>query len=193
MRLLHLQILLIINVVVLTGRVAGQDKESLNELLKLDSKSDTFQLKKQPETEIGLGNSFFMPSFNSHLFGVYLLPKVNFQALKVLKFDQNRISGNVTYGYMTLWNYNPFRYSPIGNMGYFGLYGTSIRQVNDKLYLGTSMLIPDKTGTITGPFNGNSFNSSIFVGYKFSEKFSIKAGMNIHRYDSPWMNGGYVP
>lgn len=192
MRLLRLQILLFFIFVVLTGKVAAQDKESLKELLKLDSKSDTFQLKQYPEAGIKLGTSF-MPNLNGYRFDNYLLPQLNFQASKTWEFDQNTVSGNVSNRYMTLWNYNSMPYGLIGNTGYFGLYGTSIHQVNDKLYLGTSMFIPDKIRTMTEPFNGNSINSSIYVGYKFSEKFSIKVGMNIHRNENSWMNGGYVP
>lgn len=198
MRLLLLQIILFFIIVVQAGRVSAQDKEALKDLLKLDAKSDTIQLKPSVETGIGLGTPF-MHNLYGFGFDNYLLPQLNLHSSKDWKFDQNTISGNVTYRYMTLWSYNPLLYGLPGNAGYFGLYGNAIHQVNDKFYLGTSMFIPDKIGTMKGLFNVNSINSSIYVGYKFSEKFSIKAGINIHRYGDPWnldhslMNGGSVP
>jgi hypothetical protein len=192
MRLLQYKILLFFIIVAHSGKVAAQDKESLKQLLKLDDKTDTFQLKPSLETGDGLGISF-MHNLKGYGFDNYLLPQLILNSSKAWKFDQNVVSGNVTYRYMTLWDFNPIFYGLPGNAGYSGLYGTAVHQVNDKLSLGTSMFIPDKIRTIMGPYNGSYINSSIYVGYKFSEKFSIKAGMNIRRYENPWMNGGYVP
>jgi hypothetical protein len=192
MRLLQFHILLFCIIVAQAGKAAAQDKESLKQLLKLDDKTDTFQLKPSPEKGFGLGTPL-MYNLNGYGFDNYHLPQLNLQSSKAWKFDQNTLPGSVNYGYMTVWNYNPLFYGLPGNAVYFGLYGTAIRQVNDKLSIGTSMFMPDKARMMTGPFNGNTINSSIYVGYKLSDKFSIKAGMNIRHYGDPWMNGGYVP
>jgi hypothetical protein len=192
MRFLQIKIFLFLIIFGQAGKAVAQDRESLKQLLKLDAIADSSQIKPSPETGIKLGYPLRF-NLNGYGFDNYLIPQLNLQSSAEWKFDKNTFTGNVSYQYMTLWNYNPILYGLPGNTGHFGLYGTAVRQVNDKLYMGTSMFIPDKIRMLTGPFNGNSFNSSIFVGYKFSDKFSIKAGMNIRRYENPWMNGGYVP
>ena len=65
-------------------------------------------------------------------------------------------------------------------------YGIRTYRVNDKLYPGTAG-ISDKNYNVylqkSGYLRQTNYGSSLFVGYKFSEKFSISASFTIHPND----------
>jgi hypothetical protein len=199
MRILRLLTLLYFIIVTNTGIVNAQDKERLKDLLKLNAKSDTFQLQTHSEKGNEVGSSYI-----SGLKGGYdnlISPYLNFKPSRAWKFDLNAIPGLNNYQHI-FWSNNPMLYGLPVNGNYFGLYGTAIHKVNDKLYIGTMTLInrtPDNMRMMKGYYNGGNINSSVFVGYKFSDKFSISAGFNLRRYDNPWkmgsssFNEGYTP
>lgn len=181
------------------GIVNAQDKERLKELLKLEAKSDTFQLQTHSKEGNVVGASFISGQNGGYVYDNSISPQLNFKPSQAWKFDVNAIQGLNNYQNI-FWYNNSMLYGLPGNVDYFGLYGTAIHKVNDKLYLGTMTLIDRTPETMQMIYyNGGNINSSVFVGYKFSDKFSISAGFNIRRYDNPWkmgpslLNGGYIP
>jgi hypothetical protein len=84
---------------------------------------------------------------------------------------------------------------------YEGEYAARTYQVNNKLFIGTSgysFRSFDEHSKNTGMVRQTNFNSSLFVGYKFSDKFSISAGFSIRSNRDPLSgkqgpNGGMFP
>jgi len=71
---------------------------------------------------------------------------------------------------------------------YLGEYGARTYQVNTKLYVGTlgySERSFNDYEQKSGFYRQTNFSSSVFIGYKFSEKFSISAGFTIQRNGDP--------
>lgn len=85
---------------------------------------------------------------------------------------------------------------------YEGIYGMRTYQLSDKFYAGTAGY-SDKSfneySLKSGFYRQTNYSSSLFVGYKFSEKFSISAGFTIQRNGDPlnrnpvMQNGGMFP
>ena len=85
---------------------------------------------------------------------------------------------------------------------YQGEYGVRTYQVNNKLIFGTvgySGRSFNNYEQKSGILRQTNYSSSLFVGYKFSEKFSISAGFTIQRNGDPlnrnqgMQNGGMFP
>ncbi len=71
---------------------------------------------------------------------------------------------------------------------YQGSYGIRTYQVNRNLYLGTAGFSDRNFNTWQQKqacFNQTNYSSSLFVGYKFSDKFSISAGFTIRHNGDP--------
>ena len=78
---------------------------------------------------------------------------------------------------------------------YEGEYAARTYQVNKKLFIGTSgysLRSYDEYSKNAGMYRQTNFNSSLFVGYKFSDKFSISAGFTIRSNGDP-LNGKQGP
>ena len=113
-----------------------------------------------------------MPSFQETV-----LHGLNFKPLKGWKIQ---IGTPLNIGY------TPYS---LGLQSFQGFYNTQTYQVSDKLSIGTVGF--HKNGFNT--YNQNAvlcpqtnYSNSLFVGYKFSEKFSISAGVTIQRYGNPF-------
>ena len=186
---MRILILLFLVVITQTRGVIAQDKESLKKLLNLSEQVDTVPVIQHNESGIGIGTSFESNLKGGYAFDNYVSPHFNFQTSKSWKFDVNTIMGTVNYHNMTLWNNNhPFN-GLTGSNNYFGLYGHGTYKVNEKLYLGSMVYIdktPDKYNLMTGNPNGTNYNGSVFVGYKFSDKVSIRAGVSVQHIENPW-------
>jgi hypothetical protein len=109
-------------------------------------------------------------------FGYPRVPKLNFQA-------QNRwkINWEPTFGIGTMGGFS-------GLKNYQGYYGSRTYKATDKIYIGTSAFSDRNIPGISsnrGSFSQTNYSSSMFVGYKFSDKFSISAGFTIQSYDDP--------
>jgi hypothetical protein len=193
---MRLLILILITIVVQTVSAAAQDKELLKQLLNLSEKVDSVPVKPHHETGIEVGTSFTSNLKGGYGFDNYVSPHFSFQTSKSWKFDINTILGTVNYHNMTFWNYNHLFRGLTGNNNYFGLIGQGTYKVNDKLYLGSMVYIDkslDKFNLMTGNPNGTNYSGSVFVGYKFSDKVSIQAGVSVQRYDNPWdINNSWI-
>ena len=72
---------------------------------------------------------------------------------------------------------------------FYGYYGSKTYQVNNKLFMGTAAFSDRKFNGYAptpGWSNQTNYGSSLFVGYKFSEKFSIHASFTIQHNGDPW-------
>ena len=85
---------------------------------------------------------------------------------------------------------------------YQGTYGIRTYQVNNKLSVGTAGYSDrsfNEYSLKSGIYRQTNYSSSLFVGYKFSEKFNISAGFTIQRNGDPMyrnqgmQNGGMFP
>ena len=92
-------------------------------------------------------------------------------------------------------NYNPLVVNTKGFFklngwdGFYGYYGSKTYQVNNKFFMGTAAF-SDRNfngyAPTPGWSNQTNYGSSLFVGYKFSDKFSIHASFTIQRNGDPW-------
>lgn len=84
------------------------------------------------------------------------------------------INNGITLSGLSIWGMYPESY------------GVRTYRVNDQLYLGTAG-ISDKNYNAylqkSGYLRQTNYGSSLFVGYKFTEKFSISASFTIHPND----------
>lgn len=163
----------------------AQEADSLGHSATYKSKVNPEILGLQPEkgfmVEPVITNDF-RNSFNSYSFA---LPLMNFNFQK---------GWEVQTGIGSMLN-TPFRINSDGFFrlngwdSYMGFYGSRTYQVNDKLFFGTSSF-SDKSFNGYAPksvfSNQTNYGSSLFVGYKFSEKFSIHAGFSIQGYNDKW-------
>jgi len=199
---MRLFILLCLIIVAQTRIVAAQDKESLKKLLNLSDQVDSMPVMPHKETGVEAGTSFISNLKGGYGFDNYVSPHISLQNSKSWKFDINSVLGTVNYHNMTMWDYNHLSHSLTGSNNYFGLYGHGTYKVNDKLYFGSMVYLdksPDKFSLMYGGSNGTNYSGSVFVGYKVSDKVSIKAGVSIQRIENQWNmsnswnSGGVLP
>jgi len=85
---------------------------------------------------------------------------------------------------------------------YQGTYGIRTYQLNNNLFVGTAGYTGKSINVYShqpGIYPQTNYSSSLFVGYKFSDKFSISAGFTIQRNGDPlnrnqgMQNGGMFP
>lgn len=126
---------------------------------------------------------------------------------------------NIDFNLMTGWktetvnSMNPiscfgFAINPIGFYRqsvwdiYQGIYGVRTYQLNNKLYVGTAGYSEksfNEYSRKSGLYPQTNYSSSLFFGYKISEKLSISAGFTIQRNGDPlnrnlgMPNGGMFP
>jgi hypothetical protein len=131
-----------------------------------------------------------------------VLTNINFGSLKGWKMNTMPLSGSGSI------NPFPFSINPIAVYGlsqwniYQGYYGIQTYRVNDKLFIGTAGFSDRNFNAYlqkSGYLRQTNYSSSLFVGYKFSEKFSISAGFTIQSNGDQWdrnlqmQNGGIFP
>jgi len=137
-------------------------------------------------------SEFQMPALTIMNFGspagwkIESLSFLGFGSIHWFPFLTNRIALNG----QSAWEMYPYSY------------GVRTYRVNDKLYLGTAGISDKNYNTYlqkSGYLRQTNYGSSLFVGYKFSEKFSISAGFTIHPNGDPlnrnqqMLNGGILP
>ena len=114
-----------------------------------------------------------------------VLPTMNFKPIIGWKVDFG--TGFVTGNPMAINTKGFFRLNGWSN--YYGYYASKSYQVNNKLFVGTSAF-SDRNFNAYAPTPGwsnqTNYGSSLFVGYKFSEKFSIHASFTIQQNGDPW-------
>jgi hypothetical protein len=159
------------------GLITAQERDTLVERI---ANSEKFKVFQESHDQLMVPGAVAMPllfqDFSGLDFGYPRVPKLNFQA-------QNRwkINWEPTFGIGTMGGFSGWKDSQ-------GYYGSRTYKATDKLYIGTSTF-SDRTilgnPSNRGIFSQTNYSSSMFVGYKFSDKFSISAGFTIQSYDDP--------
>lgn len=197
-------VIFIIVIVSFQGQIFAQERNTLVEKMPASGKSRAFPefAGKQippdsasiPVLHQNLKNSFDLQS--------HALSNMNFNMMNGWKTETGTL--------MSLKSINgfPFMINPLSLYGgsvwdiYQGTYGIRTYQLNNKLSVGTagySYRSFNAYALKSGIYPPTNYRSSLFVGYKFSEKFSISAGFTIQRNGDPFninqgiQNGGMLP
>ena len=168
----------LIFILCLPDQILSQEKDSLIGNIVYD-KSIMPQDISGIEMPIGFDRKSIIFSDFNHMpsFQETVLHGLNFKPLKGWKIQ---IGTPLNIGY------TPYS---LGLQSFQGFYNTQTYQVSDKLSIGTVGFHKNGFNTYNqnSAFYRQNYNSSsLFVGYKFSEKFSISAGVTIQRYGNPF-------
>ena len=163
------------------GKVSAQERDTLVEKMITPDKSIT--LPEHAGMQMSPGSKsvpLSMPDFERNP----TLPVMNFNPNNGWKIETGTLLGLRSMNDLPLLN------SPAGFFGrsvwdvYLGKYGIRTYQLNNKLFAGTAGY-SDKSfneySLKSGIYRQTNYSSSLFVGYKFSDKFSISAGFTIKR------------
>jgi len=165
-------------------QVSGQERDTLTEISVQERNSllpyrGAVEMPQELSLDFRSGAGFQYPD----------LTTMNFNSLKGWKIDGLPWNG---IGSMGRW---PFYSNPMGLYGwslrdsYQGSYGLRTYQVNNKFYIGTAGFSDKNFDSYlqkSGYLRQSNYGSSLFFGYKFSEKFSISAGFTIQKNGDPW-------
>ncbi len=125
---------------------------------------------------------------------LYVAPQLWYMPNRKWEFNISPYIGRSTYNDMPIW-INPYQaiYAN-GSATELGLYAQGLYNINEKLYVGSSvygqMLIFDNTFDSRNMPDFKSIGSSAFVGYKFSENFRVEAEVGVNR--TPNSNFNYI-
>lgn len=168
-------VIFFIGVMYLSGKISAQERDSLVEITVGDQPrivSEHHGIQLHPG--LGIRPSLYQ-NFSGYDFPDHTLPTINFH------YDKG-------------WHINGETYLGIG-LGpgfqgwnnYQGFYETGTYKATDKIYIGTAFSDRNFDGNSSNNrfYPQTNYSSSLFVGYKFSEKFSISAGFTIQQYNDP--------
>lgn len=184
------------------GQILAQERDTLDEKIPATGKSRAFPefagMQMPPD-------SVSIPVLHPDLKGGFevqkpALPNLNFNLTKGWKtetlFD---LRGPGVFPFMN----NPLRLYGGSILDFYqGTYGMRTYQLNNRLSVGTAGYSEKSFNAYSrqsGIYRQTNYSSSLFVGYKFSEKFSISAGFTIQRNGDPMnrnqgiQNGGMFP
>lgn len=180
--------------------ISAQEKNnSIRERLLNDS-SDSVILHPKYEHSLEVGTSFMSDLKGGYGIEKYISPGFSYFPSTALRLDFKATLGSVNLHKMSLYDYYYSTWRMSGINHYFGVGSQATYQVNNKLYM-SSAAFAEKMPLMnpsTLPNNIN-FGGSFKVGYKFTEKFSMEAGIHIQRFNDPWnmnpfmYNHGYMP
>lgn len=199
-----MRIIIVFLIVILCfeGRLYSQERDTLVEKIIVPTKSAV--LPERPGMQMNQGSTS-MPVLLQDSNSSFGLPNFG-----VPNIDFNLMTGWKTE---TVNSMNPisrfaFANNPLGFYRqsawdiYQGIYGVRTYQVNNKLYVGTAGYSEksfNQYSLKSGLYPQTNYSSSLFVGYKISEKLSISAGFTIQRNGDPlnrnmgMQNGGLFP
>ena len=168
----------LIFILCLPDQILSQEKDSLIGNIVYDKSIMPLDISGI-EMPIGFDRKSIIFSDFNHMppFQETVLHGLNFKPLKGWKIQ---IGTPLNIGYTP---------HSLGLQSYLGFYTTQTYQVNDKFSFGTVGFHKNGFNTYNqnSAFYRQNYNSSsLFVGYKFSEKFSISAGVTIQRYGNPF-------
>jgi hypothetical protein len=193
-------IILLFIIVAQTATTSGQENVTATGREIFPERSDTSKFKPYHDTGIQVGTSFMTNLKGGYASETYISPRINFQPSKSWRIDMNATISSLNFHNMTLYDYFNGFSGLTGINRYFEYYGLGTYKVNDKIYLRTAGYannLSNQMQMMTGFENKMNFGGSGFVGYKFSDKFSMQAGFSILRNNDPWNmnqprnNGGF--
>ena len=173
-----------------SGQVSAQERDTLIEKMAFPDTSMIFPEHAPMQMSPGqVQMPLLMPDFESSTFQKSALPAMNFNpnngwhietgTMMGLRFLNGFPLGNITSGFYkpSIWDY------------YQGVYGIRTYQLNNKLSVGTAGYSErsfNEYSLKSGINRQTNYGSSLFVGYKFSDKFSISASFTIRRNGDPF-------
>lgn len=145
---------------------------------------------------VEVGTSVFTNFKHGYGFNQYVAPRFSFSPHKRWRVDVLGTMGVTRFEDMPLYSYYLNEYPVIsGRYYYSSLIGQATYAVNEKLFLGgtgfVSQTLQAENEMNPAVRNLTNYGSSLFVGYKFSDKFSMQAEFSIGKYESPYNVGNY--
>jgi hypothetical protein len=141
--------------------------------------------KPQMGQDLKIGFPLYQNPDNQPNLRTTILPAMSIKPISGWKVDFGTGFGS---GNPLVINTNGF-FRLNGWSNFYGYSGSKTYQVNNKLFMGTAAF-SDKNfngyAPTPGWSNQTNYGSSLFVGYKFSEKFSIHASFTIQQNGDPW-------
>jgi hypothetical protein len=144
---------------------------------------------------VEVGTSVFTNFKHGFGFNQYVAPRFSFSPHKSWRVDLLGTMGVTRFEDMPLYSYYLNEY-PVMNGRYYysSLIGQATYAVNEKLFLGgagfVSQTFQAENEMNPAIKNLTNYGSSLFVGYKFSDKFSVQAEFSISKFGNPY-GGGY--
>ncbi len=168
------------------------DSKSLNESMKL------------PEDTLGIavfsmnaGVSAFADFEGTYGFSTYLAPQWSIKPLKRVQVDIMPYMGRTSYYNLPLIGQaDATKLTFDQNMMNFGVYAQATYLINEKWYAGAAIFLDTNIpeSNIFGMKGISNYGASTYVGYKFSDNFSMEASFGVSKYPmfySPRL--GYMP
>jgi hypothetical protein len=193
-------ILLSIIAVLLNQEISAQEKNSSIREQLLKDFSDSVALHPKYVHSLEVGTSFMSDLKGGYGIEKYVSPKVSFFPSGSMRFDFNATLGTVNLHKMSIYDYYNSTSQISGINSYFSVGGQATYRVNEKLYM-SSVAFAEKMPFMypTTSQNNINYGGAFKVGYKFTEKFSMEAGIEVQRFNDPWnvnpfmYNHGYIP
>jgi hypothetical protein len=199
-----MKIIIVFLIVILCfgGRLSAQERDTLVEKIIVPAKSAV--LPDYPGMQMSQGSlpmpSLLQDSKSGFKFSGVVSPTIDYNLMTGWKTE--------TVNSIGLISRFPFVNNPLGFYRqsvwdiYQGIYGVRTYAVNNKLFVGTAGYSEksfNEYSQKSGLYPQTNYSSSLFFGYKFSEKFSISAGFTIQHNGDPlnrnpgMQNGGMFP
>jgi len=134
-----------------------------------------------------VGMSAFTNFEGMYGFNTYVAPQWSVQPFKKIQLTVMPYMGRTNYYNVPNWGYtDATKLTFDQNMMNFGLSVQGAYLINDRLYSGASVFIDTHMpeSNTTGLDGLNNYGASAFVGYKFSDKFSMQASFGVSKYPS---------
>ena len=154
----------------------------------LDNKTDPFHFGVEVGTSVSVD---FNGGYGTNL---YVAPLLSYTPNAKWQFNVTPVLGRSTFNDMPAWIYPGYATTYSGTYTHLGLYAQGAYNVNEKLYLGASVMsetIMFEQNTLGPAINNlNNIGTSAFVGYKFSDHFRVHAEFGINR--NAYRNLNYI-
>jgi hypothetical protein len=171
------------------GQLIAQQRDTIQKKIIMPENPEISS--RHPGMQISSGSAFvpvLSQDFNSGLDLSGSIPFMNLNLENSWKTQMGSLSGlRFLTGFPLAGNSIGLYRRSVWDI-YQGEYGVRTFQVNNKLYVGTALYSEKSFNDYeqkSGFYRQTNYSSSVFIGYKFSEKFSISAGFTIQRNGDP--------
>jgi hypothetical protein len=178
---------------------AQEQKNSVRDQLLRDA-PDTLVFHPKYEHSLEVGTSFMSDLKGGYGIEKYISPRLSYFPSESTRLDFNATLGSVDLHKLSLYDYYNSSWKMSGISQYFSVGGQATYRVNDKLYMSSAAFAEKMPLMYPSKLQNNiNYGGAFKVGYKFTEKFSMEAGIEIQRYNDPWnvnpfmYNHGYMP
>ena len=146
---------------------------------------------------VEVGTSVMTNFKHGYGFNQYVAPRFSFSPEKHWRIDLQGTLGLTHVENMPIYDYYLREYPVMsGRYYYTSLLGQATYAVNEKLFLGgtgfVSQTYSSENELNPALSNLSNYGGSLFVGYKFSGKFSMQAEFSISKFGNPYNGGGYM-